>query len=63
MAGFSQKRSLAGASRNVRLLIRKRTIEPITAAHNDHSVGNVCFAISKRKKSANSDFAVSVNGF
>jgi hypothetical protein len=43
--------------RNVRLQIRKRSFEPTAAAHDDLVVGYVGFAISKRKKSANSDFA------
>jgi len=38
-----------------RLRLRKRTSEPITAAHNVLSVGNVRFAIPKRKKLAGSD--------
>jgi hypothetical protein len=42
--------------RKVRLPIRKRTIEPIAAAHNDLFVGYVSFGISKRKKLAGSDF-------
>jgi hypothetical protein len=56
MARFGQERSFTGTIRKVRLQIRKQTIEPITAAHNDHSVGNVSFAIRKRKKLAGSDF-------
>ncbi len=56
MAGFGQKRSLAAASPNVRLWIRKRTIEPIAAAHNDLVVGNVSFVISKRKQLVGTDF-------
>jgi hypothetical protein len=33
-----------------------RTIEPITAAYKDLSIGYVRFAILKRKKLAGSDF-------
>jgi len=40
---------------NVGFPIRKRTIEPIAAAHNDLFVGYVGFAIPKRKKLAVSD--------
>jgi hypothetical protein len=40
----------------VRLLIRKRTIEPIAAAHNDLFVGYVSFGISKRKQLVGADF-------
>ncbi len=36
--------------------IRKRTIEPIAAAHNDLLVGYVGFAISKRKQLVGADF-------
>jgi hypothetical protein len=46
---------LAGASRNDRLRIRKRTIEPIAAAQNDLFVGYVGFAISKRKQLVGAD--------
>jgi hypothetical protein len=55
-AGIGQNRSFAGASPNVRLQIRKRTFEPIAAAQNDLFVGNVLFAIPKRKKLGGSDF-------
>jgi hypothetical protein len=37
-----------GDPSHVRLSLRKRTSEPITAAHNDLFVGNVSFAIRKR---------------
>ena len=37
-----------GDPAHVRLRLRKRTSEPITAAHNDLFVGNVTFAIRKR---------------
>ena len=56
MANFGQKRSLAAASPNVRLQIRKRTIEPIAAVHSDLFVGYVGFAISKRKQLVGADF-------
>ena len=56
MAGFGQKRSLAGASPNVRLQIRKRTFEAIAAAQNDLFVGYVGFGISKRKQLVGADF-------
>ncbi len=55
-AEIGHKRSLAGAWRNDRLRIRKRTIEPTASAHNDLLGGNVGFGISKRKKLAGSDF-------
>ncbi len=41
MAGIGQKQSFTGTMPNVRLQIGKRTIEPITAAHNDLLVGYV----------------------
>ncbi len=47
-AAFGQKRSLAAASPNVRLWIRKRSFEPTSAAHKDLFVSNVSFAIRKR---------------
>ena len=53
---FGQKRSLAGAWRNDRLRIRKRTIEPIAAARNDLFVGYAGFAIWKRKQLVGPDF-------
>jgi hypothetical protein len=56
MAGFGQKQSFTGTMPNVRFPIRKRTFEPIAAAHNDLFVGYVSFRISKRKKLAGSDF-------
>ncbi len=56
MAGFGQKRTLAGASPNVRLQIRKQTFEPIAAAQNDLFVGYGSFGISKGKKLVGSDF-------
>ncbi len=37
-----------GDPSHVRLSQRKRTSEPITAAHNDLFVGNVSFAIRKQ---------------
>ncbi len=37
-----------GIPSHVRLRLRKRTSEPITAAHNNLFVGNVSFAIRKR---------------
>ena len=40
----------------VRFPIRKRTIEPITAAHNDLFVGYVGFGIPKRKQLVGADF-------
>ncbi len=55
-AGIGQKRSLAAASPNVRLWIRKRSFEPTFAAHNGLFVGYVGLAIRKRKKLAGSDF-------
>ncbi len=55
-AGIGQKRSLAAASPNVRLWIRKQSFEPIAAAHNDLFVGYVGFEIPKRKESAGADF-------
>jgi hypothetical protein len=55
-ADIGHKRSLAGAWRNDRLRIRKRTIEPTAAAHQDLSVSYVSFAIPKRKKLPVSDF-------
>ncbi len=55
MAGFGQKQSFTGTMPKVRFLIRKRTIEPIAAAHNDLSLGNVRFAISKRKRLVGAD--------
>ncbi len=56
MTGVGQKRSFAGASPNVRLQIRKRTIAPIAAAQNGLFVGYVRIGISKRKKMPLSDF-------
>ena len=56
MAGTGHKWSFAWTLSNVWLLIRKRTIEPISAAQNDLVVGYVSFGISKRKKLASSDF-------
>jgi hypothetical protein len=56
MAGFGQQRPLAGTERKVRFRIRKRTIEPTAAAHNDLFVGYVGFAISKRKQLVGADF-------
>ncbi len=50
MAGFGQNRSFAGASPNVRLQIRKRTIKPIAAPHNDLFLGCVGSRISERKQ-------------
>ena len=44
--GYEAIKSVCPA--NVRLSLRKRTSEPITAAHNDLVVGNVSFAIRKR---------------
>ena len=41
---------------HVRYRLRKRTIEPIAAAHNDLFAGYVSFGIFKRKKLAGSDF-------
>ena len=41
MAGIGQKQSFTETMRKVRLPIRKRTIEPIAAAHNDLFVGYV----------------------
>jgi len=55
-AGIGHKRSLAGAWRNDRLRIRKRTIEPTAAAHHDLSVSYVSFAIPKRKQLVGADF-------
>jgi hypothetical protein len=40
----------------VRFPIRKRTIEPIAAGHNDLFVGYVGFAISKRKQLVGANF-------
>ncbi len=56
MAGIGQKQSLAETMPKVRFPIRKRTFEAIAAAHDDLFVGNVGFAIRKRKKLAVSDF-------
>ena len=57
MAGIGHKRPFAGTSPKGSLQIRKRTIEPITAAHNDLFVRYVCFGISKRKPLISGDFA------
>jgi hypothetical protein len=56
MAAFGQKQSFTGTMPKVRFPIRKRTIEPIAAAHNDLVVGNVSFVISKRKQLVGADF-------
>ena len=48
MSGFDYKATRWGDPSHVRLSLRKRTSEPITAAHNDLFVGNVGFAIQKR---------------
>ncbi len=55
MTGFGYKATKRGGASHVRLRRIKRTIEPIAAAHNDRFVGNVSFAIPKRKKMAVSD--------
>ena len=55
MAGIGQKQSFTGTMPKVRLQIRKRTFEPIAAAHNDLFVGYVGFGIPKWKKLAVSD--------
>jgi hypothetical protein len=55
-AAFGQNRSFAGASPNVRFPIRKRTFEPIAAAHNDLFVGHAGFAISEWKQLVGADF-------
>ncbi len=55
-AAFGQKRSLAAASPNVRLWIRKRTIEPIAAAHNGLFLDYVGYEIPKRKQCVEADF-------
>jgi hypothetical protein len=49
MAGIGQNWSLAGASPNVRLQIRKQSFKRITAAQNDFFFCYVDFAILKRK--------------
>ncbi len=56
MAEIDQKQSLAGAWRNDRLPIRKRTIEPTAAAHHDLSVTYVSFVLLKRKQLVGADF-------
>jgi hypothetical protein len=56
MAGIGQKQSLAETMPKVRFPIRKRTIEPTSAAHNSLFVGYVGFAISKRKQLVDADF-------
>ena len=55
-AEIGQKWSLAKASRNVRLQIRKETFKLIDAAQNDLFVDKVSCAIRKRNKLAGSDF-------
>jgi len=53
MAGFGHKLPFIWALRKVRLGIRKRAIARIGTAHNEFFVGDVSFAIQKRKKLAN----------
>ena len=55
MTGFGQKRSLAAASPNVRLWIRKRSFAPIAAAHNGLFLGYVGYEIPKRKRCVGAD--------
>jgi hypothetical protein len=56
MAGFGQYRSFNGTVPKVRFPIRKRTIEPTAATHNNLFIGYVGFAISKRKQLVGADF-------
>ena len=56
MAGFGHKQSFTGTMPKVRLQIRKRTFDPIAAAHYDLCVGYVGFAIWKRKQLFGADF-------
>ena len=56
MTGIGQKWPFAVDSAKVRLQIGKETFEPFAAAQNDFCVGEVCFAISNRKKLVGSDF-------
>jgi len=56
MTASGYKATRWGVPSHVRLCLRKRTNEPITAAQNDLFVGYVGFAIPKRKKLAGSDF-------
>ena len=55
MAGFGQNPSFTGTMPKVRFPIRKQTFEPIAAAQKDLFVGNVGFAMLKRKKVIGSD--------
>jgi hypothetical protein len=48
MSASGYKATRWGDPSHVRLRLRKRTSEPITAAHKDLFVSNVCFAIRKR---------------
>jgi hypothetical protein len=55
MAASGQQGPFAGTVSKVRFRIRKRTIEPTAASHNDLFVGYVGFAISKRKQLVGAD--------
>jgi hypothetical protein len=48
MTACGYKATRWGGLSHVRYRLRKRTSEPITAAHNDLFVGNVSFAIQLR---------------